>query len=250
MDGVMAKVELLVRTLVELADNLVDDFDVVELLTLLSDRCVDTLDVASAGVMLADPSGELQVVASSSEAMRTLELFQLQADQGPCLDCYRSGRPIVNLNLGTVDGRWPRFASRALDAGLHSVHSLPMRLRGRTIGALNMFRADNGSLNEHDVTAAQALADVATIAILQHQTATDAQILNTQLSHALNSRIIIEQAKGKISEAAGVQMDHAFLRLRNHARSHNLRLSELARDIADGTVNPGSLDPQPVARTD
>ena len=244
----MAKVALLVRTLVELADSLVDDFDVVELLTLLSDRCVETLDVASAGVMLAAPSGDLQVVASSSEAMRTLELFQLQADQGPCLDCYRTGKPIVNLDLGTADSRWPRFASRALDAGLHSVHSLPMRLRGRTIGALNMFRADNGSLNEDDVAAAQALADVATIAILQHQTAADAQILNTQLNNALNSRIIIEQAKGKISEAAGVEMDQAFARLRNHARSHNLRLSELARNIAEATVSPGSLDAPPVAR--
>ena len=244
----MAKVALLVRTLVELADSLVDDFDVVELLTLLSDRCVDTLDVASAGVMLAAPSGDLQVVASSSDAMRTLELFQLQADQGPCLDCYRTGKPIVNLNLGTADSRWPRFASRALDEGLHSVHSLPMRLRGTTIGALDMFRADNGSLNEDDVAAARALADVATIAILQHQSAADAQILNTQLNNALNSRIIIEQAKGKISEAAGVEMDQAFARLRNHARSHNLRLSELARSIAEGTVNPVSLDPTPVAR--
>ncbi len=233
---------LLVRTLVELADSLVDDFDVVDLLTLLSDRCVETLDVASAGVMLANPSGRLQVVASSSDAMRTLELFQLQSDQGPCVDCYRTGEPIVNLDLGGINGRWPSFTPHAIAAGFRSVHSLPMRLRRRTIGALNMFRTDDGSLGADDVTAAQALADVATIAILQHETAGDAQQLNEQLSHALNSRIVIEQAKGKISEADGIDMDQAFQRLRGHARNHNLRLAQLARDIAEGTIPPGSLD--------
>ncbi len=237
----MPREMLLVSTLVELADSLVDDFDVVDLLTLLSDRCVEVLDVASAGVMLATPGGELQVIASSSEAMRTLELFQLQSDEGPCLDCYRTGRPIVNLNLGPPDSRWPRFASRALEDGLHSVHSLPMRLRGRSIGALNMFRTDDGALGEADVVAAQALADVATIAILQYQAAADAQILNAQLSNTLNRRIVVEQAKGKISEAAGVEMDQAFLWLRHHARSHNLRLSDLAGNVAEGTVNPLSL---------
>ena len=195
----MTREAQLVQTLVELADNLVDDFDVIDVLTMLSDRCVETLDVSAAGVMLAAPSGELQVVASSSDAMRVLELFQLQANEGPCVDSYRDARAIVNLELSAVDGRWPRFTPRAIVAGFHSVHSLPMRLRGRTIGALNMFRAGTGALDESDVLAAQALADVATIAILQHQTVVNAQILNEQLNQALNSRIIIEQAKGKVS---------------------------------------------------
>ena len=234
---------LLTRTLVQLAESLVEDFDVVDLLTLLSDRSVEALDVTCAGVMLATPGGDLQVVASSSDAMRTLELFELQSDQGPCVDCYRSGKPIVNLDLATIDGRWPQFASRALADGLHSVHSLPMRVRGRTIGALNMFRADSGALNEADVVAAQALADVATIAILQHQTVADAQNLTVQLNEALNSRIIIEQAKGKIGEAAGIDMDQAFKWLRNHARNHNLRLTELSRDIAEGNMNLKALVP-------
>lgn len=238
----MADQMLLIRTLVGLADNLVDEFDVVDLLTLLSDRCVQTLDVASAGVMLATPAGNLQVVASSSDAMRTLELFQLQSDEGPCVECYRTGRPIVNLDLTTVDGRWPRFAPHAVDAGYHSVHSLPMRLRRTTIGALNMFRSDDGALDADEVAVAQAFADVATIAILQHQTTVNAQQVNEQLSGPLNSRIVIEQAKGKISEAAGLSMDHAFQRLRAHARNHNLRLGELARSIAEGDVAPASLD--------
>ena len=236
---------LIVSTLVELADSLVDEFDVVELLTVLSGRCVEALDVSAAGVMLAAPGGGLQVVAASSEAMRELELFQLQANEGPCLDCFVSGEPIVNLELSTVDGRWPHFAPRAIADGFHSVHSLPMRVRGRSIGALNMFRSDVGALNESDVAAGQALADVATIAILQHQNAVDAQTINEQLNQALNSRIIIEQAKGRISEAAGLDIEQAFRRLRMHARCHHMRLADLARGVADGTIDPGSLDPLP-----
>jgi GAF domain-containing protein len=239
----MPKQALLVRTLVELADNLVDDFDVVDTLTLLADRCVEALDVAAAGVMIAGADGQLQVLASSSDAMRTLELFQIQASQGPCLDCYQSGQPIVNVDLAAVNGRWPAFAPAAIAAGFRSVHSLPMRLRGRTVGALNLFRTDTGVLDDDDVTAAQALADVATITILQHQSVVDAQKLNEQLQGALNSRITIEQAKGKIAEAAGLDMDQAFQRLRTHARNHNLRLADLARDIADGTLPPASLGP-------
>jgi len=235
----------LVRTLVELADNLVDDFDVIDVLTVLSDRCVEVLDVDSAGVMLAAPGGQLQVVASSSVAMRGLEMFELQANEGPCLDCFISGEPIVNLELSALDDRWPRFARRAVVDGFHSVHALPMHLRGITVGALNMFRVDTGSLHEEDVLVAQALADVATIAIIQHQASVSAAVLNSQLSEALNSRIIIEQAKGKVSEASGLDMDRSFQRIRNHARNHNLRLTELARGIAEGTTSIVGLDPLP-----
>jgi GAF domain-containing protein len=239
----MTREALLVQTLVELADSLVDDFDVIDVLSVLTDRCVDTLDVSAAGVMLAAPAGVLQVVASSSEAMRVLELFQLQADEGPCVDCYRDGGAIVNLQLSAIDGRWPRFTPRALAQGFHSVHCLPMRLRGRTIGALNLFRSAAGALEEADVLAAQGLADVATIAILQHQASVNAQVLNDQLNLALNGRVMIEQAKGKISEAVGLDMDLAFQRLRNHARNHNLGLTDLARAIATGTMRPTALDP-------
>jgi GAF domain-containing protein len=233
---VITDADLLIRTLVELADNLVDDFDVVDLLTLLADRCVEVLDVAATGVMLAAPSGALQVVASSSEAMRVLE---------PCVDCYAAGEPVLNVNLEAADTRWPRFASEAVTAGFGSVHALPLRLRGQTIGALNMFRADQGNLDAGDVSAAQGLADIATIAIIQHQVAVDAQTLNLQLSQALNSRIAIEQAKGKISQAANIDMDRAFQRMRAHARNHNLRLSQLAADIAQGTTHPDQLEPLP-----
>jgi GAF domain-containing protein len=235
--------QLLIRTFVEMADNLVEDFDVVDLLTRLTDRCVEVLDVDAAGVMLAAPTGSLQVVASSSGAMRILELYELQADQGPCVDCYATGEPVVNIDLGAVDSLWPRFAPQAVGAGFRSVHALPLRLRGRTIGALNMFRTADGSLDDGDVRAGQALADIATIAVIQHQVSVDAQTLNLQLSEALHSRIVIEQAKGMISQAANIDMEHAFKRLRDHARNHNAQLSQLAADVAAGVTHPDSLDP-------
>jgi len=233
---------LLVRSLVELADNLVDDYDIVDVLSLLADRCVHALNVTAAGVMLAAPSGALQVIASSSDAMHTLELFQLQSDQGPCVEAYRTGVQVVSPDLASAGSRWPRFAPRAVTEGFRSAHSVPMRLRGRTLGALNLLRRDPGALEAADVAAAQALADIASIAIIQHQIVVDAQTLNSQLSAALNSRVLIEQAIGKISQATGSDMDHAFRQLRSHARNHNLRLADLASRIAEGAVSPGSLD--------
>jgi hypothetical protein len=233
------------RAFVELADNLVDDFDVVELLTRLADRYVDLLDVAAAGLMLLAPEGELRVVASSSEAMRVVELFEIQAQEGPCLDCYRTGEPVVNLDLATLDGRWPSFGPVALEAGFKSVHALPMRLRGAVIGAANLFRSEEGSLGEADLVVGQALADVATIAILQQRSMNETRMVNDQLNHALNSRVVIEQAKGIVAERAGVDMEQAFERLRNHARRHNLRLSAVAHSVIDGTLAAGELDPRP-----
>jgi len=244
----MSREALLVRTLVELADNLVEDFDVIDLLTVLSDRCVEAFDVDTAGVMLAASGGELQLVASSSDTMRGLELFELQANEGPCVDCFESGEPIVNVELAGFDKRWPAFAQKAVEDGFHSVHALPLHLRGRTVGALNMFRRAKGSLDTDSLEAAQALADVATIAIIQHRSTIEGAALIDQLNEALVSRIIIEQAKGKISETAGMDMDASFQRLRNHARNHNLRLTEVARAVAEGTTPVRSLDALPSNR--
>jgi transcriptional regulator with GAF, ATPase, and Fis domain len=245
----MSREALLARTLVELADTLVADFDVVDLLTVLTDGCVDVLDVGAAGLMLAAPEGDLRVMASSSEAMRVLELFELQSQEGPCLDCYRTGQPVVNQDLARVNGRWPRFAAEALAAGFHSVHALPMRLRGTVIGALNLFHIEPGEMRQADVAAAQAMADVATIGVLQHRAALETQVLNEQLSHALNSRIVIEQAKGIIAERKGLNMEQAFSTLRNHARYHNRRLVDVARDIIDGALAASALDRPPPAKT-
>ncbi len=246
----MPRETMLARTFVELADTLVADFDVVELLTLLADRCVEVLDIGAAGLMLVAPDGDLRVMASSSEAMRLLELFELQAEEGPCLDCYHTGKPVVNQDLATVNGRWPRFAAEALAAGFHSVHALPMRLRGVVIGALNLFHAEPGEMQQADVDAAQALADVATIAILQHRASFEAQVLNEQLNVALNTRVVIEQAKGVVAEREGLDMEQAFSVLRNHARNHNLRLADVSRDVIAGTVAVSTLDrPSPAKRS-
>ena len=238
----MPKQALFTRTLVELADTLVADFDVVELLTRLADRCVEVLDVAAAGLMLVGPDGDLRVMASSSEAMRVLELFELQSKEGPCLDCYRTGRQVMNQDLALVNSRWPRFSDEAITAGFRSVHALPMRLRGTVIGALNLFRAEPGEMRQADIDAAQALADVATIAILQHRATHEAQVVNQQLQHALNSRILLEQAKGMVAEREHVNMEQAFSALRNYARNHNLRLVAVAEAIIGGSLPASALD--------
>ena len=239
----MPREVLVARTLIELADTLVDDFDVVELLTRLVDRCVEVLDVSAAGLMLLAPEGDLRLAASSSEAMRVVELFELQSQEGPCLDCYRTGEPVVNQDLAIVNGRWPNFAPVALEAGFRSVHALPLRLRGQVIGAVNLFRTDEGAMHAVDILAGQALADMATITILQHRAAVESQVLNEQLSFALNSRVLIEQAKGVLTERAGIDMEQAFTRLRNHARNHNLRLVDVAQQVIDRTLDTAALDP-------
>jgi len=238
----MTRDSLLARTFVELSDTLVDDFDVVELLTLLADRCVEVLDVDAAGIMLGGPGGELRVMASSSEAMRVLELFEVQAQEGPCLDCYRTGQPVLNEVLDADGGRWPLFAAEALEAGFQSVQALPLRMRGNVIGALNLFHGGQAELERADVDVAQAFADVATIAILQHRAGLEGQVLNEQLQQALNSRVVIEQAKGVIAERAGLSVAQAFTALRAHARSNNLGLVEVARGVIDGTLRVSDLD--------
>jgi GAF domain-containing protein len=238
----MTREALLARTLVDLADSLVDEFDVVDLLTTLTDRCVELFQVDAAGIMLVSPEGGLRLMTSSSETMRLVELYELQAQQGPCLDCYNEGQPIASGDLSDNVARWPLFAPVALAAGFHSVDAIPMRLRRNVIGALNVFHTGNASLAAGDIVAAQALADVATIAILQHHASVSALALNDQLNQALNSRILIEQAKGVIAEREQVDMDGAFTRLRNYARNHNRRLVEVASDIIDGSLSSHALE--------
>ncbi|MGH3906890.1 MAG: GAF and ANTAR domain-containing protein [Pseudonocardiaceae bacterium] len=226
----------LAEAFVALADTLVADFDVIDLLHRLAADCVDLLTVAAAGLLLSDQRGNLRVVASSSEQVRLLELFQLQTDEGPCLDCVRSGLQVTATDPADITQRWPRFAVEAARAGFRTVHALPMRLRSETIGALNLFHAEAGPLAVDDLKVAQALADVATIGILQERTIRDNQVLAEQLQTALNSRVIIEQAKGALSERCGVDMAEAFSLLRAHARRHNQRLSDVARAVVEDSI--------------
>jgi GAF domain-containing protein len=233
----------IVKSLVEMADTLVDDYDVVDLLTGLADRCVNLLGVSAAGVMLAAPEGSLGLVASSSEAMRLLELFELQAQEGPCLDAYRTGQPVGHEDLDADSGQWPSFAAAALGAGFQSALALPLRLREATLGALNLLSVTQIPMDEADVIVARAFADLATLSIVQHRAAAEAQRLNEQLAAALTSRVVIEQAKGVISERAGVDLAEAFSRLRAYARNHNLRLTDVAQAAIDGTLDPQAWAP-------
>jgi GAF domain-containing protein len=219
---------------VELADTLVDEFDVIDFLHVLTERCVEVLGVSAAGLLLTDQFGSLQVVAASSERTRLLELFQLQTDQGPCLDCFRTGQPVSVANVPSA-GRWPRFTAAAAEVGFAAVHALPMRLRDEIIGALNLFGSDPGPLGREQLRVGQALADVATIGLLQQRAIHRRDILAEQLQTALNRRVLIEQAKGILAERHHLDLDQAFALLRSSARSRNRRLSELAQAILAGT---------------
>ena len=229
----MAEIQL-ADVYLEIADTLLDDFDVIEFLHVLTERCVQLLGVSAAGLLLTDGQDSLQVVAASSERTRLLELFQLQTDQGPCVDCFRTGRPVSVADLPAA-GRWPRFTAAAADVGFGAVHALPMRLRTEVIGALNLFDADPGPLDEEKLRVGQALADVATIGLLQQRAIHRSGVLTEQLQTALNSRVLIEQAKGIVAERLHLDVDDAFTLLRSGARNHNRRLSDLAQAIIDGS---------------
>ena len=233
----------LAQTLVELADTLVDDFDVVELLTRLTDHCIEVLEVDAVGIMLVGPDGALRVMAASSETARLLEAFEISVEEGPCLECFTTGRPVVAPDLAVADTRWPRFAPEARRVGFLAVHALPMRLRGSVIGALNLFHRAAVPMPGGGIDAGQALADIATIAILQHRAVMQAQTLNEQLGNALNSRVVIEQAKGMVAERSGSDIDRAFALLRGYARNHNLKLADVAADVIEGRLPIESLEP-------
>jgi GAF domain-containing protein len=225
--------ELLSDTFVELADTMVADFDVIDFLHLLADRSVQLLGASAAGVMLADPRGALRLVAASSEAARLLEVFQLQSDEGPCLEAIRTGQPVIEPDLSHAQQRWPRFAPAALRVGVAAVHALPMRLREQVIGGLNLFRDQPGPFDPADVRIGQALADTATIGLVHERNLRRTEIVGEQLQGALSSRITIEQAKGKLAERLGIDMETAFSTLRHYARDHNLRLSDLSQAFID-----------------
>ncbi|HXL90387.1 MAG TPA: GAF and ANTAR domain-containing protein [Streptosporangiaceae bacterium] len=229
--------ELLSDTFVGLADTMVADFDVIDFLHMLTDRSVRLLLVSAAGVVLADPRGELRVAAASSEAAGLIELFQIQDDQGPCLDCFRTGQPVTAADLAGPDqARWPRFAAAATHAGFGTVHALPMRLRDQVVGALNLFGTGTALLGPADLRVGQALADVATIGLLQERNVRRSEIVAEQLQAALNSRVVIEQAKGKLAERLSVDMDRAFAMLREYSRKSNQRLTDVARDFVNGAT--------------
>jgi len=226
----------LLETFVKLADTLIDDYDVVDLLQVLVDTCRDVLDTTAAGILLADSRGELEVVASTSEASRLVEIMQLSAEQGPCIESYRSGRSVSVPDIEVSKDEWWQFRGSALAQGFRSMDALPLRLRDTTIGTLNLLRSEPGAAPEDTIRAAQAFADVATIGILHERSIRESGILTEQLQMALNSRIVIEQAKGVISHTRGVSIDDAFALMRQYARSHSVGLSIVAARIVDRSL--------------
>jgi GAF domain-containing protein len=230
--------ERLAQTFVELADTLVVGYDLMEFLQTLTDRCVELLEVDAAGLLLADSRGALRLVAASTEQARVVELFQIQNDEGPCLDCYHTGHAVIvsDLRTGSAAARWPQFAAAALEMGYAGVHAIPMRLRDQVIGTLNLFKTVPNGVDPGVVVVATALVDVATIGILQERAVRQQEVVAGQLQRAQNSRVIIEQAKGILAERLGVTPDEAFVILRRYARDHNHRLTELCGDVIRGTA--------------
>lgn len=229
--------KLLADAFVGLADTLVDDYDVIDVLDRLVGYSVSLLAADAAGIMLTDLDGRLRVVASSSEESDWTELMQLQSDEGPCVECVRTGQPVTVTDLDEAEARWPRFTAALRERvpvgreRYRSVHALPLRLRGEAIGGMNLFHTRPGPLPEADLRLGQALADIATIGILQERTIRQSEILTQQLQHALNTRVVIEQAKGVLAQLGGVRMDVAFEHLRRYSRSHNTMLGEVARRV-------------------
>jgi GAF domain-containing protein len=240
-----SRAQTLADTFVLLADTLVDDYDVVDLLDHLVTACVSLFGTSAVGILLDDQRGNLTVVASSSEESRLIEVFQLQNDEGPCLDCVRSGLSVTSNDLAADAGRWPTFVPAAVEAGYRSVTAVPLRLREQHIGGLNMFSVNPGSVSPDDQRLAQALADVATIGILQRRSTHRTNLVAEQLQHALNSRVVIEQAKGVLAERLNVDMDAAFATLRKHSRNNNLKLTDVAMSVVRGDVVPGSVTDRP-----
>ena len=238
----MTREQRIVQTFVELADTMVDDFDAIEFLHRLAERCVELLDCAEVGVLLADAAGRLLVMASSSERSEALELLQSQNEEGPCFECYHRGRPVFSHDLSADQGRWPMFSPAAISRGFKSVQTVPMRVRGETIGALNLFRADVGAIAERDVSLAQGMADIAAVALLQERTLRESHGVVEQLQGALTSRVVIEQAKGVFAENAQISVDAAFVLMRDYARAHNRRLGDIAAGVIDGQIDPAMLN--------
>lgn len=240
----------ILQAFIAISSGLVSGTDLLDVLNTLTTDCSRLLDVAAAGMLLADPRGSLHVVAASSERTEDLEAFQVQRSQGPCHDCYYDGRPVLVGDLTTASDRWPDFVSHALGLGFASVHALPLRLRGNVLGALGLFGAVPGALNDEDLRLGQALADVATIALIQDRTAADAAAVNAQLQHALDSRVVLEQAKGVLAYSGELDMPAAFHLLRRYARTHNLKIADVAAALVNRSLTAEEvLNPAPRQQT-
>ncbi|MEE6169132.1 MULTISPECIES: GAF and ANTAR domain-containing protein [unclassified Mycolicibacterium] len=241
----MDRYEQLAGAFVGLADTLVADYDVAEFAQRLVDRLTTLLPVSEAGIMLGDGNQHLHVFASSSESTRLLELLQVEANAGPCLEAYFTRQTVPVPEIQETRDRWPAFAECAAEYGFSAAFALPLRLREESVGSVNLLRTQPGPMSASDLAVGQGLSDVATVGILHHRILMRAEVVNQQLHSALNTRTIIEQAKGVLAERGGIDMDKSFALLRAHARRTNQRLADLARAVVDGVDTAVILDPGP-----
>jgi GAF domain-containing protein len=237
----MIRIERLADAFVDVVASLATDFDVIDFVHTVAGHAAEITGTSAAGLMLADADGRLHYVGASSEEVGLLELFQLQHDEGPCLDCFSSGQAVIDVDLARDPPRWPTFGPHALALGVRSVHAFPMRVRDKVLGALNVFGSEPGAMSPDEKRVVQALADVASIALLQERALHQAEILTEQLSYALNSRIVIEQAKGAVARMFGISVDEAFELIRSQARSDRMRLTDLAYQVVDSPKGPALL---------
>lgn len=240
--SVIQREQRLIETFVELSHTLVEPFDLVDFLHTLAERCVELLDCTEVGLMLSDSGGALQAMAASSERTEALEILQVQNREGPCFDCYSVSEAVHCEDFSVTPSPWPSFVPVALQKGFHSVQAFPMRVGGQAIGAMNIFRTSRGRLASSDLLLGQGLADIAAIALTQERAVRESVTVIEQLQSALNSRVVIEQAKGVVAEQQNISVDTAFSRLRAHARANNLRLADIADEVIDGTLDPASFD--------
>jgi len=239
----MGGAQRLAEVFVELADTLIDDFDVVDFLQMLTERAVELLGADAAGLMLADQRGALRLMTATTGRARSLEAFEVQSQEGPCMDCFTTGAPVINVDLATAGSRWPAFTAAAAEQGYGAAHALPLRLRGQVIGSMNLFTDAAVHLSPEDLAVGQSMADIATIGLLQQRSLRDQTVLSEQLQGALASRVLLEQAKGVLAERAGVDVTAAFTMMRTHARRHGLTLTSVATAVIEGALDARELLP-------
>ena len=226
----------LAQVFVELADTVVDTFDIIEFLDNLTERCVELLDADAAALMLVDQRNRLNLMAATAQEARVLGLFELQVQEGPCLECFSTGQAITNVYFADSQERWPKLGPTAVESGFGTTHALPMRLRAQVIGALNLFTGGQRRLSVADLATGQAMADMATIGLLHQRNAYDQTTLSEQLQLALNSRVLVEQAKGALADRAHISLSEAFNRMRDHARGNGPTLAGVASEVVAGDI--------------
>jgi hypothetical protein len=233
----MAREDLLARTFVDLADVWTDDSNQAHVSQMVVGRCLQLFATSAAAIVLSGAETQLRISACSGDQMRRTQLFELQIGEGPCFDCYRTGRSIISADLSRQSREWPRFVPVAMKAGFRSVHALPLRVPDRTIGSLNLFGAEIGILSNADILAAEALAQATAFTILRERFSGPAEAILGNLRLSSDDHLVIEQAKGVLAGRARIHLDEAMKRIERYAHHHDLDLVAVCHQIVDGDLS-------------